>query len=124
LYIFFSLKPTLAKFNLDIFGPTEIVLQNQLIAVNWIKFDAGEEKFNIDVYVPPVIPHSYDYLFLWNNIKQETNQTILLYTLYEVDPPHPERLEAWLKRQEKIGKVIYEEKFGGITVQRRERIND
>ncbi len=122
LYIFTNLKSSISKFNTDIFGPTEIFLQNQLIAVNWIKNDAKDEKFNIDVYVPPVIPYSYDYLFLWNNVKQDDSNVGLLYTLYEVDPPHPERLDVWLKRQEKIGKVVYEEKFGGITVQRRERI--
>jgi hypothetical protein len=46
----------------------------------------------------------------------------LLYTLYEEDPPHPERLEAWLARQKGIGIVEEEESFGGITVQRRKRI--
>lgn len=121
IYIFVNFKSTLTKFNTSVFEPTEIVLQNQLIAVNWIKYDAKDEKFNIDVYVPPVIAYSYDYLFLWNNVRQEENQVDLLYTLYEVDPPHPERLGAWLVRQEKIGKVIYEERFGGITVQRRSR---
>jgi hypothetical protein len=46
----------------------------------------------------------------------------LLYTLYEVDPPHPERLQSWMDRQKGIGVVEYEESFGGITVQRRSRI--
>lgn len=95
---------------------------NQLQAVNYVAKDASGDKFNIDVYVPPVISYSYDYLFLWKNVIQVKNQVKLLYTLYEQDPPHPERLKAWLDRQEKIGKVIYEESFGGITVQRRERL--
>jgi len=46
-----------------------------------------------------------------------------LYTLYEIDPPHPERLDAWLARQDGIGKVEETVKFGGITVERRERKN-
>ena len=49
-------------------------------------------------------------------------QISLLYTLYEVDPPHPERLEVWLKRQATIGMVEEEAAFGGIVVQRRKRI--
>ena len=102
--------------------PTAIVLAGQVKAINWIYRDAGARKFNVDVYVPPVIPYSYDYLFKWlpNNYKVES-QVPLPYTLYEIDPPHPERLKAWLDRQKGIGRVIKEEKFGGITVQERER---
>jgi len=102
--------------------PTTIVIANQRKAIDWIYRDAGAREFNVDVYVPPVIPYSYDYLFKWlpNNYKVES-QVPLLYTLYEIDPPHPERLKAWLDRQKGIGRVIKEEKFGGITVQERER---
>jgi 4-amino-4-deoxy-L-arabinose transferase-like glycosyltransferase len=113
-------------------GPEHITLGNELQAVDWVFKDAGGRgKFNVDVYVPPVIPHSYDYLFLWQATKrcgeslcqmELTDQVPLLYTLYEVDPPHPERLEAWLERQKGIGTVEGEATFGGITVQRRKRI--
>ena len=105
---------------------------NELQAVNWV-FENSKERgvFNIDVYVPPVIPYSYDYLFLWQGTRRcgdnlcgllWDEQTPLLYTLYEVDPPHPWRLEAWLDRQEGIGVVEEEVSFGGIIVQRRSRI--
>lgn len=113
-------------------GPTHITLGNELQAVDWVFEDAKERgEFNVDVYVPPVIPHSYDYLFLWQATKRcgdslcEMNlaeRVPLLYTLYEEDPPHPERLEAWLARQEGIGEVEEEASFGGITVQRRKRL--
>ncbi len=113
-------------------GPENITLGNELQAVNWVFEDAQSRgEFNVDVYVPPVIPHSYDYLFLWQGARRcgedlcgllKDQQVSLLYTLYEVDPPHPWRLEAWLKRQEGIGKILEEERFGGITVQRRERL--
>jgi hypothetical protein len=102
-------------------------------AVNWILSDGVKrgKPFNVDVYVPPVIPHAYDYLFLWQATKkcgeslcgmEKEKRVDALYTLYEVDPPHPERLEAWLERQAGIGKVLEETKFGGITVQRRQRL--
>lgn len=108
-------------------GPTHISLGNQLQTIDWIYQDAREEKFNVDVYVPPVIPYAYDYLIPWRGKQIYHNQPVeervsLLYTLFEVDPPHPERLEAWLARQKGIGKVIKSQKFGGITVERRERI--
>jgi len=110
-------------------GPTNITLGNELQAVDWVFRDAGE-RFNVDVYVPPVIPFAYDYLFLWqatNNCGESlcgmelSRRVPLLYTLYEVDPPHPERLDSWLKRQEEIGRVEKTVHFGGITVDKRMR---
>lgn len=120
--------------NAGVDGPEHITLGNEVQAVNWVYEDAeNRESFNVDVYVPPVIPHSYDYLFLWQGtdrcgedlcgLKLE-ERVDTLYTLYEVDPPHPERLEAWLERQKGIGVVEEEKSFGGITVQRRQRINN
>lgn len=108
-------------------GPTTIALGNERQAVDWIYKQAGNRDFNTDEYVPPVIPYAYDYLFTWYG--PETygkppldKNTPLLYTLYEVDPDHPERLKAWLDRQSGIGKVLKEEHFGGITVQERTRL--
>ena len=102
--------------------PVIIAFKNQELAIDWIKSDAKTNPFNVDVYVPPVIPYAYDYLFQWKNLNREEKETSLLYTLYEADPDHPERLKAWMDRQAGIGKVLNEVKFGGITVQRRDRI--
>lgn len=103
-----------------------ILLEDQLRAIDWIYQDAERRDFNLDVYVPPVIPYAYDYLFKWYGEKNygqqpREEQIPLLYTLYEADGAHPERLEAWLDRQEGIGKITEEESFGEITVQRRRR---
>lgn len=110
-------------------GRTHFTFAHQKMAIEWIYKDAVDENFNVDVYVPPVIPYAYDYLFKWypstslGTVGPPTELKVpLLYTLYELDPPSPERLEAWLKRQEGIGKVEKEYSFGGITVQRRNRI--
>jgi hypothetical protein len=109
-------------------GPEHISLGNQLQAIDWIYQDAAAEPFNLDVYVPPVIPYAYDYLFPWYGQKhyqtQPSDEPVeLLYTLYEVDPPHPERLAAWMLRQAGVGQVEAYQQFGGIVVQRRERLN-
>jgi hypothetical protein len=107
-------------------GPENIVYGNQTQVIDWVYADAAGRPFNVDVYVPPVIPYAYDYLFDWRG-KEKFKQTPakeqvkLLYTVYEVDPPHPERLAAWLLRQSGIGEVKQEHKFGGIVVQRRDR---
>lgn len=104
-----------------------VAFKNQKEAIRWVYQDASDNKFNVDVYVPPVISYSYNYLFTWYGgsnfgyLPVEESRE-LLYTLYEPDLPHPERLEAWLERQKGIGKVESEVRFGGITVQRRERL--
>ncbi len=117
-----------AKISDGVTGEHSIALKNEVQAVDWVYEDAKGKPFNVDVYVPPVIPHAYDYLFLWRgNLRGEKpskeTQENILYTLYEVDPPHPERLENWLKRQDGIGKVVKRVRFGGITVEKRIRLS-
>lgn len=128
-YLFLSanLSILLPRVNSDTNAEGSLYFANQKQAIDWVYKDAGGHDFNVDVYVPPVIPYAYDYLFQWlgtykyNKLPNIENVS-LLYTLYEIDPPHPERLKAWMDRQKGIGKVEQEEKFGGITVQRRTRI--
>ena len=109
-------------------GPTNVTLGNELQAIDWIYKDAGQEKFNVDVYVPPVIPYAYQYLFSWYGNRYYHRQPLtenipLLYTLYEVDQSHPFFLDNWLARQDRIAQTISSQKFGGITVERRLRKN-
>jgi 4-amino-4-deoxy-L-arabinose transferase-like glycosyltransferase len=123
--------PVLANYLVHTRAP--FTFDDQKRAIEWIYENAGNEKFNVDVYVPPVIPHAYDYLLKWlpstrdislgtSGPRQVEEQVPLLFTLYELDPPSPGRLEAWLTRQSTIGKVESEASFGAITVQRRERL--
>jgi hypothetical protein len=110
-------------------GPHHITLGNELQAVNWIFDDSqGLKEFKVDVYVPPVIPHSYDYLFLWQGNNRcgdklcglvREGEVNVLYTLFEIDPPHPNRLDNWLSRFDGWTKVEQGKEFGGITVERR-----
>lgn len=110
-------------------GPKTIAFSNQLSAIDWIYNSSGGKDFNVDEYVPPVIPYAYRYLFEWLGTQKYQRLPLdinipLLYTLYEADPDHPERLTAWLTRQKGIGRVLKEQRFGGITVQERQRILD
>ncbi len=107
-------------------NPESITFVNQKKSIDWIYENSEGRDFNVDVYVPPVIPYAYDYLFKWYGGSKHGRLPIeknipLLYTLYEVDPSHPERLDAWLARQKGIGKVLDQSRFGGIVVQERER---
>ena len=108
-----------------------ISLEEQIPTVNLVFNDAKDRgNFNVDTYVPPVIPYAYDYLFLWQGDKRcgenlcglTKERVPLLYTLYEPDNDHPERIEAWFKRQEGIGIVEEEFKYGHLVVQRRKRL--
>jgi 4-amino-4-deoxy-L-arabinose transferase-like glycosyltransferase len=107
---------------------TAINLGTSKAAVDWIYADAAGRQFNVDVYVPPVVPYAYDYLFLWRgqtryHTAPAVGRTSLLYLLYESDPSHPERLTAWLDRQAGIAESVTAVGFGGVTVERRERLN-
>ena len=109
-------------------GPEHISLGNQKQVIDWICRDARQQAFNLDVYVPPVIPYAWDYLWFWYggkmNCQPTTKEVELLYTIWEVDLPHPKRLSAWLERQSRIGKIEAQARFGGIGVERRKRIEE
>ncbi len=108
-------------------GETNIVLGNSLAAVDWIYKDAGPSGvFNVDVYVPPVIPHSYDYLLLWRGstkyqVLPQTSRVPTLYLIYEADPPYPDRLQTWMNRQNTYAAPGNPVRFGGVTVEKRTR---
>lgn len=111
----------------DQMGENSIALGPSRVAVDWVYANAGDAEFNVDAYVPPVIAHSYDYLFLWrgtthfSKLPSRENQK-LLYVIYETDPSHPERLDAWLLRQSTIAVPELKIRFGGVTAERRIRI--
>lgn len=87
-----------------------IILEDQIKAVDWVYKDAEGNDFNVDFYVPPVIPCSYEYLFEWRGSsffgkRPLSDLTSVLYTIQEPDDLHPERLDIWRKRQDKLGEL-------------------
>lgn len=128
LAVFFYFQyPLLSGFlNNDLKGENIIALGNQKQALDYIYQKAQGRSFNVDVYVPPVIPYTYNYLFLWYGNKRygyqpEDKHLSELYTISEYDD-NLKRRDVWFKRQDLIGKVIESRVFGGILVQKRERI--
>jgi 4-amino-4-deoxy-L-arabinose transferase-like glycosyltransferase len=138
-------------------GPNDVRLLTERQGVNWIFYDGQSYckreqgppfakgfgvaqqidnndtscEYNVDVYVPPVIPHSYEYLFQWLGSidcgpdmcgKVDNKQTEIIYLLYEEDPPHPERLQVWLDRYKYTTVVENHMRFGGVNVERRVRL--
>lgn len=101
-------------------GPQNITYGNEILAVDYACKKNFEQPGNYDVYVPPVIAHTYEYLLMWRQSKglcspfiSERNSN--LYIIYEVDPPHPERLNNWFDKY-KQDELIHEEFFGGVRV--------
>lgn len=128
-FLYYNTSHTIQTITANPDGPTHISLGNEMQGVNHICQNTKDKEYNLSVYVPPVIPHSYDYLFNWqikNNQcqAQNTAPVDLIYTLHEVDPPHPERLEVWLDQQNNSSKIIEETKYGGVIVQKRQRIKN
>ena len=101
-------------------GIAPFTFKDQISSVKWVLDDARDNPFSVDVWVAPIIPHAYDYLFLWlGETKRPIKDADSLYTLYE-EPGnlYPER-NAWLSQKNKEGIVEEEVQFSGITVQRR-----
>ncbi|MDD2822934.1 MAG: hypothetical protein PHQ59_02520 [Candidatus Daviesbacteria bacterium] len=126
LFLYDQLPMSLSYISSGVDGHTTIALGNQAKAVEYIINDSGEQAYNWDAYVPPVIPYTYTYLFKYygNRYNRMPSEQITdnLYTIHEVDISIPERESAWLKRQDEIGTIIDTKNFGGITVEKRQRI--
>lgn len=134
VFFFYFLQSNLIPLKSYLKNGYSVRLGTQLPAVNWV-FDSANvnniKEYNVDVYVPPVIPYVYDYLFLWQGTKRcgdslcglvKEKQLEDIYLLYEEDPPNPQRLIAWLNRYEKNTIVIERKVFEEVTVERRKRI--
>lgn len=124
-FLFINIRTLKDQLFINMDSKKAIVLGNELKAIDWIYNDVGDRDFNIDVYVPPVIPYAYDYLLLWRGdvIGKLPNKNLSkqLYTIYEEDDFLPTRLTKWQERQNGIGEIVKGQTFGGVTVQERVR---
>ncbi len=129
LLVFFNLKSYKENYFINVKDSKIATLSMELFAIDWVYNDANGADFNVDEYVPPVIPYTYQYLFQWYGKKtykylpNESNIP-LLYTITEADPDHPERVNAWYARQNGLSVTQKSQNFGIINVERRLRINE
>lgn len=93
-------------------GPENVVYGNEIQAVDYLCQKNNQNSGSLDIYVPPITPHTYEYLFKWRNCHFSNSQSNL-YLLYEVDPSHPERLSAWLDKYKNYV-ILNQKSFGGI----------
>lgn len=129
LYLLFLLQPIkhIKGIAGDNWEGDAAVYRNVRQAVETVYRDADGQEFNYIVYTPPVIPYTYQYLFVWladtkyHNYPQAENRK-LLYVLIEPEYEHPEFQERWLALHESDGKIVAHQKLrGGILLQKRER---
>ncbi len=108
-----------------------VTLGEELGAVDFIYQDAQVnriDRFNVDVYVPPVISYAYDYLFLWYGgskygFSPDKEMTKTLYLIWEDDWTNPQRLTDWFARMNGISRPVgVVQNYGDVHVQRRERL--
>jgi 4-amino-4-deoxy-L-arabinose transferase-like glycosyltransferase len=128
LFILFFFQ-NISRIRADLFQPTpaSISLTTSTETIDWIYQNSSGQDFNLDAYVPPVIPYSYQYLALWRGTESfnrlpKNDLTQLFYTIYEPDLERPKNLEQWLRRQDTYGSVNAIKQYGSVTVQRRSRI--
>ncbi len=110
-------------------GPQHISLGNQLQALKHVCQITGNQPYLLNIYLPAIVPTTYDYLLAWLNsqgycqlpLPTDDHQNPYIFSLYEVDQDHPERIEKWLDAQNVVYPVISQTHFGGIVVQQRSR---
>lgn len=108
-------------------GPQHITLGNQLQALTYLCQAADNEPYVINFYVPAIIPTTYDYLHFWLQsrgrcppaLPWDNDSNSHIFSLYEIDQQHPEKVEKWLDSQNVIAEVKIQKHFGGIVVQQR-----
>jgi len=134
-YFFLNNLPVVKNHLLSTPETRPIAIGDQLRAVRWIYEDAkGEGEFNVDIYVPPVIPYAYDYLLLWQGtLKQDqgkcrvslcgkvSEEKEIVYVIAEPETTHLDRWESWIDRYNKSTKIVKKKEFGQVKVQKRLR---
>lgn len=80
--------------------------------------------FSVNVYVPEVIPYTDSYLlsYLWEKLRKPSSASLenTFYATYEVI----DQERNWFKYQLETGQIIYNVRFGGVEVKKRQRIKN
>lgn len=128
-YLFFLSNPqnVIAGFQNPNFIGDAAVYRNQLAAIDYVYQQAAGNDFNYIAYTPPLITHTWRYLFWWYGLKKYGHEPVQkrqerFYVIIEPDPGYEGRITAWLKVRENDGKIVKEETLpSGIMVQTRTR---
>lgn len=96
-------------------------------AIDYIYKDAGDKKFGVLVFAPPVYTYQYDYMLWWYGDRKYHyipygQKKGLVYLLIEKDPAKPWSYKGWLETVIKTGKVLQTTTLSpsGFIIQKRE----
>ncbi len=108
--------------------PGYITLSTIKSVATWVYSDAGSTPFNVDIYVPPVWSHAYDYVFHWQgravyHTQPATDRVPSLYLVVEPDGEHPYFRQNWLDRQDSYGKIDKEITIDPVLIKHLTRYN-
>ena len=122
LFLYSNMRQLYNYLSAGVDGPQHITLGNQIQAVEYL-CQQSTTPYNLNIYVPPVIPYSYNYLIDWYHrqdrcqLPQDNRQSNQL-VLYEVDNQTPPRFQQWY-RDLSSSTIVNQQKFGGISVEQR-----
>lgn len=97
-------------------------------AIDYIYRDAGNKKFGLLIFSPPIYTYPYDYILSWYGKKQynfipKPEKKVDFYLLIEPDSKKPWTYKGWLQTVIKNGRIIKTVKLpSGFIVQKREEI--
>lgn len=100
-------------------------IKGKLHAIDYIYKNAGDEKFGLLVFTPPVLTDAYDYLVWWHGLNMyqyipHEEKKGLVYLLIEPDPGNPSSYQGWLETVIKTGEVVDTKTLpSGIIIQKR-----
>ena len=105
-------------------GPENIVMGNITQSLNYYCQQNKSTPINLDIYVPPYIPHSYEYLLGWYEEKGTCQRSYLsnskeIVIIYEIDLQQPNRLKKWLSDYDQKSTIIEKQNFGGVRAEKR-----
>lgn len=126
VYIYLFISQTYAWYRIDLpdYGGTAKI-KGKIDALDYIYKDAGDNKFGLFVFTPPVYTYAYDYLLNWYGEKiygyvPQPVKGKTFYLLIEPDPAKPVSYKGWLETVIKDGKVQKTVKLpSGFIIQKR-----
>ena len=104
-------------------GPDHVTYGNTYESVKTVCQLTQNQNYSVEIYVPPITPHPYEYLFYYlNRLHQCQIPSIArqkdMFLIYEVDTNNPQSLIKWQNRFSQA-KIIDTYPIGGVTVEKR-----
>ncbi len=128
LFLFTAVGNAVQTYNHDIhdYGGTSKIKGIEQ-AIDFIYINAGDTKFGVLVFAPPVYTYQYDYMLWWYGDRKYhyipyQKKKGIVYLLIEPDPAKPWSYKGWLQTVIKTGKILQTKTLSpsGYIIQKRQ----